>query len=464
MHSVVMVSSTPLLEDGNGPVKTPGVALKQGITFFGGFVLIYNNACGAGIPSIPLIFAEAGWGISTITMAFFWIASSLASTMIVDAIRAAPRKEDGSCVELTGCARYYTGRAGYIISQTFLFLSIQSLNVASIIISAQAFDQMFVDGFGKTCGIGKVDNTFGISCPNCTAHDSPFASSDIVLSAGFVTAAVVTIPLGYWDLEENIIVQIVCFYLTFVCLGSWFYSMWAVKEFEAIPFSGPNWSQLSGTMLYNFAYVVTIPSWYNEKATGVSVKASVWLASTTCFVSYMAIGLAGGSVYLHTLSDETDLLAALNHDGLARAADYFFPIMAALSGVPIFSIIMRCNLLEGGLCKPLLANFVAVVLPWIVALPFQTGGGLQKIINLSALLFSSVINYMIPFACVFAFARRAAASKTSTLRGVVGRGSSPKEWSRIALALSVSVTFVTIRALYDARSSFWQLFAPETTN
>eukprot|EP00747_Dinoflagellata_sp_TGD_P081428 gnl/TRDRNA2_/TRDRNA2_161295_c1_seq4.p1 gnl/TRDRNA2_/TRDRNA2_161295_c1~~gnl/TRDRNA2_/TRDRNA2_161295_c1_seq4.p1 ORF type:complete len:459 (+),score=59.56 gnl/TRDRNA2_/TRDRNA2_161295_c1_seq4:96-1472(+) len=378
---------------------------RKGITFFGGFCLIFNNACGAGVAAIPYIFCASGWAASIAMMAFFWIISSITSVWICDVLRKTPRNHDGSLVELTGCAKHYIGTRGHAIAHVFLFLSLQSLCIASIIISAQALDQMCVHIFGYTCGAGMIDNKLGFSCVEHTKHNSPFSSDDVVLSTGFFAAAVLAVPLGMWNLDENIWVQIVCMYLTFACILSWLYSMFTSSniEFEHVPFSMPDWSQLCGTMLYNFAYVVTIPSWYNERRPGVSVRRSVWLSSTACFLTYAAIGLLGASAYAGRLSPSVDFLAALNHDGLSPAAVYFFPIMAALSGVPIFSIIIRYNLLEGGTMNERNANLISTCLPWTIAMVFQTGSGLQQILNLSSLLFSSVINYLVPLACIYIF-------------------------------------------------------------
>jgi len=450
------MDSSPLLGI-QASKSSPMAAVSKGIGFFGGLCLIFNNACGAGITSLPLIFKDAGWGTATIAMTFFWIASSLTSTMIIDAMRAAPRNEDGSCVELTGCAKHYTGRVGQIVTHVFLFCLCQSLSVAAIIISAQAFDQMVVTVFGQTCGVGSISESFGFGCSHSSKQDSPFDDGDVVLSLGFMLAAVCTIPLAMCELEDNITIQIVCFFLSLACFLSWFASILAFKELEPIPFNSPNYSQLCGTLLYNFAYVVTIPSWYNEKVSGVSVKLSVWTASTACFLFYAGLGYIGGSAYLDTLSNKVDLLAALNHDGLAQLAVYFFPIMDALSGVPIFCIIMRSNLREGNACGRWKAMFVSVFLPWIIALPFQTGSGLQKIINLSALLFSSVMNFIVPLACVFVFARRVAANKTVSVRGVLCRKSTPAIWCTLAMGLIVVIAVVTLRAVYDVRTVFESL-------
>merc|ERR1719343_950249 len=155
-------------------------------------------------------------------------------------------------------------------------------------------------------------------------------------------------------------------WLTFVCALNWLYVMFLSTsvDFATVPPVGTDFSQLCGTMLFNFAYVVTVPSWCIQRAPGISVKKTIWTASTGCFLLYVVVGWMGAAAFHDTLSPSVDLLVALNNKHLAAASDVFFPLMAALSGVPIFAIIMRQNLLEQGLCGPKIATIVGVVMPW----------------------------------------------------------------------------------------------------
>lgn len=399
------------------PLLKPANA--SGLSFFAGFCLIFNNACGAGVTSIPYVFASSGWFVSLLTLAFFWLCSSITSVMLCEAMSAAP----SDMQELTGSARYFLGKTSQSVTQAFLFLFLASQQVASVIISAQSLDMGMEDIVGGTCGMGYFseapDTLF--HCTSRTVHDSPFQKQDLVLSLGMVLAAVFAIPLGMYNLEENVVVQDACMFLTFACAGAWIYVITCCSsvDFTAVPHIGTDFSQLFGTMLYNFAYVVTVPSWCIQRAPGVSVKRTIWLASTLCFVLYIIVGWIGAAAFSDTLSPSVDLLVALNHRELALPADVFFPIMAALSGVPIFAIIMRCNLIEQGVCGPRMATFLGVFLPWIIALCLQNGSGLQRVINLSSILFGAIVNFLIPLACIFVYAGVLHCSKAWRTRFIV---------------------------------------------
>jgi len=53
--------------------------------------------------------------------------------------------------------------------------------------------------------------------------------------------------------------------------------------------------------------------------------------------------------------------------------------------------------LENKICNKPVANFLAVVLPWLVVLPFYCGNGLSNVINWSTLISNGIVNFIIPF-------------------------------------------------------------------
>lgn len=114
-----------------------------------------------------------------------------------------------------------------------------------------------------------------------------------------------------------------------------------------------------------------------------------------------------------------------------KISAYVFPIVVLLPGIPVSSIIIRYNLMKSNLVKRRMANFLSVVLPWIVCLPFyvrlfpllsilifvfrkafaffvflgfrvinlflQTGSGFLNFINWVSLFVNGAINFIIPF-------------------------------------------------------------------
>jgi len=84
---------------------------------------------------------------------------------------------------------------------------------------------------------------------------------------------------------------------------------------------------------------------------------------------------------------------------LAKISVYLYPIVSLLSGIPVFSIIVRYNLLENKICNKGWANFFffAVVCPWLLSIPFLTGG-LTDILSWVGLAVNGVVNFVIPIA------------------------------------------------------------------
>ncbi len=93
---------------------------------------------------------------------------------------------------------------------------------------------------------------------------------------------------------------------------------------------------------------------------------------------------------------------------ISRVMTYVFPVANILTSIPVFSIIIRYNLLQlKGLTVPVwLANVFAVVLPWVVTLPFYVGDSLDLLINWSSAIFFTLLNMLFPLAFWIAATRR----------------------------------------------------------
>lgn len=57
----------------------------------------------------------------------------------------------------------------------------------------------------------------------------------VVLTMGYLTAMLITVPMGYFNLDDNMIVQVVSFILTVGCWG-----MWLVACFFSDAFATPS--------------------------------------------------------------------------------------------------------------------------------------------------------------------------------------------------------------------------------
>jgi hypothetical protein len=149
--------------------------------------------------------------------------------------------------------------------------------------------------------------------------------------------------------------------------------------------------------VFNYAYIVTVPSWINEKSPGISINKSIWSALLPAIVTFTLLGWIG-ALAIKTTST-TDLLASLSTpetSTIAQIATYLFPWAALVSGIPIYSIIIRYNLIENNICTTTWANFWSVIFPWISAFCLMSGNLLNTALNWGSILTTIPLNLMLP--------------------------------------------------------------------
>jgi len=249
-------------------------------------------------------------------------------------------------------------------------------------------------------------DTFAWKCIEHTSTtDSPFPDGHYYLfTIGFLVMMVLVIPMGLLNLDDNIIVQILAdvflvvvtvdFFVTFLMHG---------LDTSRVPAIGPNQTIVLGQIMANYGFVTTVPSWCSEKKPQVSVNKSIWGAALISTVSFFILGYFGALSY--HFPPDGDILSVINSSPESNAFDkalvYLFPLMVLATTIPVFSIVVRYNLLQNKVFPKGLSNFIAVVLPWILVIPFLTGSGLNAIINWGTLIFASVANFIIPFLVYF---------------------------------------------------------------
>ena len=75
-------------------------------------------------------------------------------------------------------------------------------------------------------------------------------------------------------------------------------------------------------------------------------------------------------------------------------------MVAILSSIPVFSIVIKYNCIENGFSTKF-SNFWGVLFPWIAAAPLlYQPGALATIINFSSLFFVSFTDFIVPW-CLY---------------------------------------------------------------
>jgi hypothetical protein len=118
---------------------------------------------------------------------------------------------------------------------------------------------MFIAIFKKTCGLG-FSPAGWICVTEQTSNNSPFPSgSYFFFTFGLLATAILVVPLGFFNLVENVKVQIGSFILLIAILIEWIISF-GIHGFDTsnLPATSENSSQVVGTVLLNYAFITTV--------------------------------------------------------------------------------------------------------------------------------------------------------------------------------------------------------------
>ncbi|KAG0003238.1 hypothetical protein BGZ79_001334 [Entomortierella chlamydospora] len=101
------------------------------------------------------------------------------------------------------------------------------------------------------------------------------------------------------------------------------------------------------------------------------------------------------------IPSDSSLIQAINSSPgattLSKIAGFVFPIAALVTSIPVNTIVLRYNLIRSGACNKSRANFLAVGLPWLFAIPGMTGSALTTSVGWCSLFFVSATTFVIPY-------------------------------------------------------------------
>ena len=170
-------------------------------------------------------------------------------------------------------------------------------------------------------------------------------------------------------------------------------------ESANLPVIGPQpTGSLIGVILFNFGLSSSLPSWINEKRKDVKILNTFVVSSTLAATTYVSIGVFGALAFSSFWQTTDTMLDEIYSIGsrLAIITFYLFPICVNVTSIPVFSIMMRYNLIEEGICGRKMAALIGVFLPWLLCIPLYNGNGYQELVNWTGVVVTSSINFVIP--------------------------------------------------------------------
>ena len=79
----------------------------------------------------------------------------------------------------------------------------------------------------------------------------------------------------------------------------------------ALPWFGSDLTGLVGTVMFNYTFVTSIPSWVNEKKPRVSVNKSIWSTTIVGTILFVIVGVFG-ALSIDFTNSSGDLLKVIS--------------------------------------------------------------------------------------------------------------------------------------------------------
>ena len=376
------------------PLTSDDVNIGGGktITTFGSIALLVNNVTGGGMVLFAQMYQQAGWLLPTLCLLLLMLICGTGALMLVECMAMMPRNgQFRRRVEYTTVMKHFCSHRWYVLIAVFYQLSLAVTNISLIVQSIQVMDFTIVAIAGRTCALPEFYPNPGFGCPDpVSGQISPFDPTVYCIPLGLFFTALIVIPLGLLDLDDNVVVQKGAFVSLITIVFIWIGVLAGQSPVAGrVPTVGTTLSSVVGTSLFNFAIVTSVPSWINEKKEGVSIVKVMFSVLAIAVGMFILVGWLGGTAFVPWTGDET-LLDKLKDTGtLGKVSFYAFPIIVYLNDIPVLSIMQRYNLLQEGVCGRRMANFIAVVLPWLIAIPLYTGSGYQQLANWGGVLVTS---------------------------------------------------------------------------
>mmetsp|Transcript_10441 Transcript_10441/g.30136 ORF Transcript_10441/g.30136 Transcript_10441/m.30136 type:complete len:465 (+) Transcript_10441:64-1458(+) len=360
----------------------------KSIGSFQSFVFLVNQIFGAGFVGVPLCMLHAGWLTVFFANAAICAISCIATFMVIKSmVRVPGNKHLEKREEYVATVQYFLGDRSATLIQVVYQVAIQAMNIAAIIVTAEAFDRCFIRCFGQVpvievwphAHVGGWSNVEKVYRGGYENHDGRQHTMIFAITGGYLFTALLCLPMSYLNLNENMYIQIVTFFLQFGAIGLIIISS-IIRSFQQeerthSPMTFPplvgdtGYGAVFGIMVASYSYVVLIPSWCNEVLPSTRVMPVVWMSAILSAFLYFSFALVVCVAY-PALNSSNAFVYMTNEPStgmLTRLSMFSFSFTTVLPGIPVMAIASRYNLYNSGLCGQQGAFFCGCCAPWLVA-------------------------------------------------------------------------------------------------
>lgn len=299
-------------------------------------MLLANSLAGPTVSLMPGLAQEAGWVPLVAIMCLLGAFSAWCGFRLLDAMRAMPNNSAfEERVEFTDVLEFYLSphwfRAAMICYFAYLVVTLMSY----LIQTAQVLDYVVLRVSGGAYGLElwpRQRGVLGTLLNSC----SPFDGSKVVLSSSFALVALICAPFAWMNLDDNITLQWIATCGFAVIVVVWLGLLAGQPIFPGrLPVATTSLGNVTGTLLFNFAFTSGVPSWANEKRPDVSAATSFCASIGFVCVVYSMVGIVGGLAYEPFYETDENLFSKLNASGswLAQATVAAYPVLQNLTSM-----------------------------------------------------------------------------------------------------------------------------------
>jgi len=304
-------------------------------------------------------------------------------------------------------------------------MSLTLMNIAGIVLCAQATDNTLIWVFGNTwvfelaphlkvgAYIEHEDDQTNLDSIN---HIYSGYVRSIGITLGYLIVGLVTVPMGRGTISASIKVQIVTSLVTIASVLVFFYHFChliyddgpIIRMNTLSAFEEGNYSISVTAVLISYMFPVYTPTWINEKSSEVNVPETVTKVPIYTMIAFVMVSVAGAAAmpdlkhrnviqYLYENSDDG---LTYGHPGsrpaFFRVVILVFTFTAILPKVAINSINLRYNYYASGWVGPTMAWCYASVAPFLVGWLFSSRELSVAVILWSLLFTGTAVNYILP--------------------------------------------------------------------
>ena len=413
----------------------------KNIMLLGSIALTTNNISGPAQLQLPAVFQASGWLVPLCVCVLLSVCSSLAVAFLSMAIARAPgnsysferRLEYHDAFAHSGGLGAGLGTWAWgAIAHAFFLACLMSQLLASMVQTASVMDAFLVAASGHTSALAfdassspSMVRAVTWSSAQCDRTTNPYCvpfegggGAELFLTAGYGLLAALIAPLSLMNLDENISVQWVSFalLLSTSAIICWHFASRPELDFARVPAVGETPFSSLGTLVFNYAFIVFIPSWLNEKHPTTCVSRVAWCSTSIATVIFVTTGVLGAASY--EAVNPNMLLALMAGGSAIKAVAFVFGLGIIGLGMPCMQIMVRYSIMSRFPRHPKAVSLAACFTPWAVGWTLYRGRAASELINWSGLTVNGLTNFVAPLALAYRlFATRSTPGRGS-LRGV----------------------------------------------